>query len=136
MANYQSCKTVSLPAGEDLTGDFAEVLTINSSGQVIKTSSATGVIVGALAEEPSTTTTGVAVSVAVIGGGGVLKMKAGATITAGQLIVPDATVGRVAGVADIAALAADQMAVGMALEGASEGDIFSVLAQTIAGPTA
>ena len=136
MANYQSCKIVSLPAGEDLTGDFAEVLTINSSGQVIKTSSATSVIVGALAEEPSTTTTGVAVSVAVIGGGGVLKMKAGATITAGQLIVPDATVGRVAGVADIAALAADQMAVGMALEGASDGDIFSVLAQTIAGPTA
>ena len=136
MANYQSCKTVSLPAGEDLRGDFAEALTINASGQVVKTSAAANVIVGALAEEPSISTAGVAVAVALIGGGGVLKMKAGATITAGQLIVASATAGRVAGVADIAGLAANQMAAGMALEAAAAGDIFSVLAQTIAGPTA
>ena len=137
MANYQSCKVVSLPAGEDLTGDFAEVVTINSSGQVVKTTSATDQIIGALAENPASASTGIAVPVALVGGGGVLKMKAGGTITAGQLIVPDGTTnGTVAGVANIGALADDQMAVGIALSGAVSGDIFSILAQTVAGPHA
>ena len=134
MANYQSCKVVSLPAGEDLTGDFAEALTVNSSGQVIKTTAATNHIVGALAENPAVSTTGVAVPVAIIGGGGILKIKAGGAITAGQLVVPSATAGRVDGVADISSLADDQMAIGVALEDAADGDIFSVLAQTIAAP--
>ena len=134
MASYQSCKVVSLPAGEDLTGDFAEALTVNSTGQVIKTTAATNHIVGALAENPSVSTTGVAVSVAIIGSGGVLKIKAGGPITAGQLVVPSATAGRVAGVADIGSLVEDQMAIGVALEDAADGDIFSVLAQTIAAP--
>ena len=134
MASYQSCKVVSLPAGEDLTGDFAEALTVNSSGQVIKTTAATNHIVGALAENPAVSTTGVAVPVAIIGGGGILKIKAGGAITAGQLVVPSATAGRVDGVADIGSLADDQMAIGVALENAADGDIFSVLAQTIAAP--
>ena len=135
MANYQCCKVVSLAAGEDLTGSFAEALTVDS-GRIVKTASATDVIVGALASEPATSTTGAAVAVALIGGGGVLKMKAGASIDAGALIIPSATGGRVEGAADIAALAANQMAVGIALESASDGDIFEVLAMTIAGPTA
>ena len=72
--------------------------------------------------------------VAIIGGGGILKIKAGGAITAGQLVVPSATAGRVDGVADIGSLADDQMAIGVALEDAADGDIFSVLAQTIAAP--
>ena len=134
MAIYQSCKVVSLPAGEDLTGDFAEALTVNSSGQVIKTTAATNHIVGALAENPAVSTTGVAVPVAIIGGGGILKIKAGGAIAAGQLVVPSATAGRVDGVPDIGSLADDQMAIGVALENAADGDIFSVLAQTIVAP--
>ena len=136
MANYQCCKVVSLPSGEDLTGSFAEALTVGSSGRVVRTTGATDVIVGALASEPSTATTGAAVPVALVGGGGVLKMRAGAAIDAGALIVPSATAGRVEGVADIAALSADQVAAGFALEAAADGDIFEVLAMTIAGPTA
>ena len=138
MASYQSCKTVSLAAGEDLRGDIYKALTIDASGHVIKTVDGTSHIVGVLAEDPAKErdTTGDAVAVAIIGGGGVLKMKAGADITAGQLIVPDDAAGRVAGAADIAALTADQMAVGVALEAAADGDVFSVLAQTIVGPTA
>lgn len=132
MANYQSPKVVSLLAGEDLTGDFAEALTINGSGQVVKTRTATDRIIGALAEDPSVSTTGVTVSVALVGGGGVLKMKAGGSIVSGALIVPGATGGRVAGAADVASLASEQTAIGVALEGASDGDIFSVLAQPIA----
>ena len=136
MANYQSCKVVTLIAGEDLRNDYAEVLTINSSGQVVKTNSATDHIVGVLAENPNRDidTTSSSVPVAIIGSGGITNMKAGAIITAGQLIVPSATSGRVASVDDIGGLAEDQMAVGIALEGASDGDIFSVLAQTIAAP--
>ena len=136
MANYQSCKTVSLVAGEDLRGDMYEALTVNSAGLVAKTTQTTDVIIGTLAEEPSkdAATTGKTVSVAIIGGGGVLKMKAGAAITAGQLLVPVATAGRVAGVADIDGIGINQLAVGMALEGAADGDIFSVLAQSISGP--
>ena len=136
MANYECCKVVSLPAGEDLAGDFTAALTIDSDGRVVKTTSATDVIVGALASEPATTDTGAAVAVAIIGGGGVLKMRAGADIDAGELIVPSATAGRVESVDDIAGLAADQMAVGIALSGAADGDVFEVLAMTIAGPTA
>ena len=137
MANYQSCKTVSLVAGEDLRGDVYGALTIDASGRAVKTSAATSLIVGVLAEEPrkDMATTGETVPVAIIGGGGALKMKAGAAITAGQIVIPSATAGRVAGVANIAALAANEMAVGVALEAAADGDVFSVLAQTIAGPT-
>ena len=136
MANYQFCKVVSLAAGEDLTGSYAEALTVDASGRVVKTASATDVIVGALASEPATSTTGAAVAVALIGGGGVLKMRAAANIAAGALIIPSATGGRVEGAADIATLAENQMAVGIGLESASDGDIFEVLAMTIAGPTA
>ena len=138
MANYQSCKTVSLVAGEDLRGDLYEALTVNALGRAIKTTDATSHIVGALAEEPASgrDTTGLTVPVAVIGGGGILKMKAGAAITAGQIVIPHATAGRVAGVNSIAALAATQMAIGVALEAAADGDIFSVLAQTITGSRA
>ena len=135
MANYQCCKVVSLAAGEDLTGSFAEALTVDASGRVVKTASATDVIVGALASEPAATAdTGAAVAVAIIGGGGVLQMRAGGDIDAGQLIVPSATAGRVDSVDDIAGLAANQMAVGIALSGAADGDVFQVLAMTIAGP--
>ncbi len=134
--DVNAAKTVLLPAGEDLTGDVAEALSINDSGQVVKTSSATDVIVGSLVEEPAAATVGTLVKVALVGGGGKLEMKAGAAITVGNLIVASATSGRVAGVADIAALAANQMAVGIALEAATAGDIFEVLAMTIVGPTA
>lgn len=158
MANAQAVKAVSLVAGEDLRGGYAAALTINSSGQVVQPATivpertgdaeptaaqltaaratATAVIVGALAEEPAVdrATTGSAVPVALVGGGGVLKMKAGADITAGQLVIQALTGGRVAGAADVGALVADQMAVGVALESAADGDIFSVLAQTIAAP--
>ena len=110
MANYQAVKVVTLPAGEDLTGDYAEIVKINASGQVIKVAAVTDITIGVLAESAPSSDTGQGVAVALIGGGGILKFKAGAAIVAGNLLVPDATDGRVAGVANIAALVADQMA--------------------------
>ncbi len=139
MASTQNGMAVNLIAGQDLRGDVFEILQIENDsdvGKVIKATAVANTVIGVLAEEPRTdaTTDGETVPVALISGGGVLRMKAGATITAGQLIVPDTTAGRVAGVANAAALAADSMAIGVALESAVDGDIFGVLAMSIAAP--
>ena len=134
MANYQAVKVVTLPAGEDLTGDYAEIVKINATGQIVKVTAVTDVTVGVLAESAPSSATGQGVPVALIGGGGILKMKAGAAIVAGNLIVPHTTDGRVAGIANIGALVVDQMAFGIALSTAAVGEIFSVLVMPIAAP--
>lgn len=134
MASTQNVKTVNLIAGEDLRDGFALMLTLeNDSGvaKVIKTTDPLESPVGILAENPQSdiSTDGLGVPVALFGGGGVLKVTAGGTITAGQLLVADTDAGRVVGVADQAALVADTIAVGVALESAVDGDIFEMLAQ-------
>ena len=60
-------------------------------------------------------------------------MIANAAITRGHVIVPTATDGKVAGVAGIAGLAANQMGAGFALEVAVADQVFEVLAMPIAG---
>ena len=134
MANYQAVKVVTLPAGEDLTGDYAEIVKINATGQVVKVTAVTDVTAGVLAESAPSSDTGQGVPVALIGGGGVLKFKAGAAIIAGNLLVPHTTDGRVAGIANIGALVVDQMAFGVALSAAAAGEIFSGLAMPIGAP--
>ncbi len=138
MASEQAVRAVNIIAGEDLRGDYAELLKIEDDGgvgKVIKVTTTTDTPVGVLAEEPdgAATTDGENVPVALLQG--VIKCKAGATITAGQLIIPDATAGRVAGVANQAALAADVVSIGTALESAVDGDIFEVLAQVMTSST-
>lgn len=137
MAATQATRSVNLIAGEDLRGDLYEILQIENDGgvgKVVKATAVANTVIGILAEDPraDVTTDGLSVPVALLEG--VVKVKAGATITAGQLIVPDATAGRVAGVTGAAALAADSMAIGIALESAVDGDIFRVLAMSIAAP--
>lgn len=138
--SYESTQAVTLIAGEDLRGDVFKLLQLENDGgvaKVIKTTAVTDTTIGILAEEPdaAATTDGQAVSVVLLGSGGRAMVKAGATITAGQLVVADATAGRVAGVANIAALVADSMAIGVALESAVDGDIFEVLLQPISSAT-
>ncbi len=138
MASTQSTTAVNLIAGEDLRGDFAELLKIEDDsdvGKVIKTTAVTDSPVGILAEDPDSeaTTDGVRVPVVLLQG--VVKVKAGAAITAGQLIVPDTTAGRVAGIANQAALVADSTAIGIALESAADGEIFEMLAQVMTSST-
>lgn len=143
MSSSQNTKAVNLIAGEDLriatAGGLYSLLQIEDDsdvGKVIKTTGVTETPIGILAEEPRSdaTTDGEAVSVVLISAGGVGKLRAGATITAGQLIVPDTTAGRVAGVTGVGALAVDSMAIGVALESAIDGDIFEVLLGSIAAP--
>ena len=144
MSSYNNTKAVTLIAGEDLrigqaAGGVYSLLQIENDGdvgKVIKATAVTDTCIGILAEEPrkDATTDGESVTVVLIAAGGIGKLRAGAAITAGQLIVPDATAGRVAGVANVGALAVDSMAIGIALESAVDGDIFSVLLGPIAAP--
>ncbi len=137
MASVQATKAVNMIAGEDLRGDVFEILQIEDDsnvGKVIKATAVANTVIGILAEDPDGTATTDGETVPVVLLQGIVKVKAGATITAGQLIVPDTTAGRVAGVANAAALAADSMAIGVALQSAVDGDIFEMLAMSIAAP--
>lgn len=137
MASFENAEAVNMIAGEDLRNDVYEILQVENDsgvGKVIKATGVTNTVVGILAENPDSdqTTDGLTVPVVLLKG--VVNVKAGATITAGQLIVPDTTAGRVAGVANVGALAVDSMAIGVALESAVDGDIFAILAMPIAAP--
>jgi hypothetical protein len=103
-------------------------------GKVIKATAVTNTVIGILAENPRTDLTTDGLSVPVVLLQGKVAVKAGGAVTAGDLIVPDATAGRVIGVTGVGALAADSMAIGIALESAVDGDIFNMLAMPIAAP--
>lgn len=138
MASSELNETLNLIAGEDLRGDLYEVLTLENDGgvaKVIKATTVNQVVVGVLAENPRSdlTTDGLGVPVTLLKGR--VKFKAGATITAGELLVVDATAGRVAGIANLAAAAADSFIIGMALESAVDGDVFEALAFSLSGAT-
>ena len=111
MATDQNVDVITLPRGADFTGDLFEVVKLNTSGQVILTAAATDIPCGVIYEAPSATVTGVgkatpptgsAATIATLKNGSIVKMKAGAAITAGQVVVLDGTAGRVAGVAAVA----------------------------------
>lgn len=138
MASTQNVKAVNLIAGEDLNGDFAEILILNASGQVVKPTATTGVVdevpIGILAEDPGrVTVAGVdSVPVVLLGGGGVMKVKAGGVITSGDIVTVDATSGRVASAGQNPSDMVDtEVGIGYALETAADGDIFEMLAQPV-----
>ncbi len=137
MASIENTSAVNMIAGEDLRTEVGSILTIEDDsdvGKVVKATAVTDTVVGYLAEDPdsSATTDGQTVPMGLLTGK--VKLIAGATITAGQLIVPDVTAGRVAGVTGVGGLADDSMAIGVALVSAVDGDIFSVLAMPISAP--
>lgn len=136
--SYESVTTVNMIAGEDLRGDVFELLTVENDGgiaKVVKTTGPTQTAIGVLAENPRSdaSTDGLGVPVTLLSGK--TMMKAGGNITAGQLLVADTDAGRVVGVANVAALAADTMAVGIALESAVDGDVFSALGMPLTSAT-
>lgn len=133
MALFENIKTVTLTAGESLE-DSANLLVKfeNDSGtaKVIKTTAATDTGVGFIMEKLTAINgaDGRAVTVALVNGGGRGKAVAGDAITAGDLCIPDTTAGRLAsGGANMAALAADVVVVGIALESAADGETFGIL---------
>ncbi len=138
MASVQSTRAVNMIAGQDLRGDLYEILQVEDDGgvgKVIKVTAVTQVIIGVLGENPdgAATTDGETVPVVLLQG--VLKMKAGGTVTAGDIVVADTDAGRVVTVADIATLVADSFAIGIALETGVDGDIVEVLAMPFTSTT-
>ncbi len=138
MASAQSTVSVNILAGEDLRGDLFELLQVEDDGgvgKVIKVTGVTQVAIGVLAEDPDgvATTDGEMVPVTLLQG--IVKMKAGGTVTAGDVVVSDTDAGRVVTVADIAAMVADSFAVGIALETAADGEIFSCLCMPMVSAT-
>ena len=134
MSTFQACTVVSMVCGQNLSGDQYEALHINTSGQVVKQTTTDHIVCGILAENPGTTAAGDRVLIALIAAGGIMKGKAGGAITAGQILIPDTTDGRIAGIGGIGGLGVDHMAFGIALEAAADGQIFSFLAMPIGGP--
>ncbi len=144
MASSQYVKSVNILAGEDLrtsnTRGFGTLLTVENDtgvGKVIGATTALITVVGVLAEEPDSAidTDGENVPVVVIGGGGVAKCLAGGTITAGDLLVAGANGRAASGGADVAALVADAISFGVALESAVAGDVFEFVAQVMTSST-
>lgn len=138
MSYSESAKVVNLLAGESLAGDIYELVYIENDGnvgKVIKTTAVTQTPVGVLAESVDAVTGADGRVVPVMLLQGVVPVKAGGSVTAGQLLVADVTPGRVIGVANQAALVADSVAVGVALVSAVDGDIFPMLAQVMTSST-
>lgn len=133
MATYDQGKTITLPAGENLDGDIYETVKINSSGGVIKTTATTDLAIGVLAENPGPTVAGDIVTVAVFGGGGILKAKAAEAITAGEIIAPSDTAGRVDGHPGLSSLVDNRLGLGVATQSAVAGEVFSFVAESIGG---
>ena len=137
MASSQSTVAVNLIAGEDLRGDVFELLYIEDDsdvGKVIKTTAVAQTPIGVLAENPNADQTSDGETVPVILLQGVVPVKAGGTVTAGDILVPDTTAGRVIGVTGVGSLADNSMGIGIALVSAVDGDIFEMLAMTVAAP--
>ncbi len=132
MASFESARAVNMIAGEDLRSDVYELLQIEDDsgvGKVIKATAVTQVVVGILGENPRTDLTTDGLSVPVVMLEGIVKVKAGGTVTAGDVVVVDGgTPGRAVTVADIAAMVADSMGIGIAMETVADGEIFSMLA--------
>ena len=138
MATTQAETLLSLERGASLVGDYGEVVKLNTSGQVVLVAAVTDYPIGVVAEGSDTTPSGVgrrvpvagdAVAVASFGHGGVLKMKAGAAVTAGQFVILHTTDGTVMGVTTLGASHDKYHVIGVALEAAAVGAIFRVLVQ-------
>lgn len=130
----QSLTSLTLEAGADLRSAAAgTALALNSLGQVIIATASTDVVVGMLGEvqDSGVDTTGRGVQVVTLTSGTPFGI-ASASITAGQLLVAT-TGGKVAGVADIASVAANSFVLGVALEGASADETVTFVASPMTG---
>ena len=134
MSTYQGIKTISLPRGETLVGDYGEVVKLNASGQVVKVTAVTDTPIGIVAESDTTPPAGVGkitpevgspVSIVDLQAGGIALVKAGAAITANHFVVLHTTDGAVTGAANVGAVTDDNWILGVALEAAAAGELFS-----------
>jgi len=131
MAIYEGITTVNLIAGEDLRDSKNFLLHINTEGRVIKTTESSNIVVGVLAENPSSDveTTGRGVPVVLLGG--ILKVRANNTVSPGEFVIPsDTNPGHANG---FPAITAGNFSVGIAIGPATVGQVFNIVAHTLLG---
>ncbi len=126
MASFESAKSITMIAGSDFTGDIyklVEVTTVANTVDIVD--GLTDTVVGVIGEE---VLSGRDVPIILLQGR--VKVRAGAAITIGQVLIP-ATDGEVTG-ATQATLGDGVMGVGVALQTAdAAGDIIEMLAMSI-----
>lgn len=126
MGTYEGIKTITMTAGAAFAaGSLHELLAIDDSGRVVKcdgnaADSNHREPVAILAQDMASA--GQAVTVVDLDAGGIALVKAGGAIAAGATLVASNTPGKADDVADVAALAANQMPFGKALEPAAAED--------------
>ena len=138
MSTTQGVKTLTMPAAGNLKDKLYHALTINADGRVEEADAATEIVAAIMFIDPNRDTANDdPVTVMSIAGGGIGLVKASAAIGKGHILVASAVAGKVAGVANIGALADDQMGFGVALEAAAAADqIIRFWAMPIGAPHA
>lgn len=122
MSTTQSACTITLPAEGNLKDKLYHALTLNSNGRVEEANAATELVVGILFIDPNRDTADDdPVTVMDIAAGGIGLVKAQSAITAGQLLVPTTTAGKVDG-KNKGSLNNDEVPFGIALEAAAAAD--------------
>ena len=127
MAKYEATSPITLTAGETIASDLRGLLCrVNTSGQAVRTANDSGVpVVGVFAQDSMASGEPVTVNQLT----GKVQMIAEAAVTAGQIVTVHADNagdrGKVNGTNDWNGTATH---VGVALEGASAGEPFQVLA--------
>ncbi|MYC97281.1 MAG: hypothetical protein F4X14_20180 [Caldilineaceae bacterium SB0661_bin_32] len=129
MAQTQCSDPGTLIAGEDMRGSVAgTLLTINSSGQAVRTTTATDVVAAILRTDIPTAANGGknpngrAIPVWPINKAFQVPVLMSAAAAAGRLLVPTTTTGQAGSVANVAGLATNQVAFGVVLEAATAAD--------------
>lgn len=143
MASFNNVKADTFIADSSiLTGDIYRLVKITGANTIGRNVLAVNTPIGVLAEDPAPSGAAgaaqdpilQALPVDLLGGGGRFKVKAGGTITVGQLLISD-TAGRVLGVANQAALAADVTAVGVAVTAGAINEIIEMMGQVMTSST-
>ena len=143
MSSFEATKSLTFIADSSiLTGDIYRLVKITGDNIVGRSVLAVNSPIGVLGENPAPSGAAGAAQdpilqslpVEILAGGGRMKVKAGGTVTAGQLLISD-TEGRVLGVADVAALAADVTSVGIAITGGAIDEIIEMAAQVMTSST-
>ena len=142
MASSEANKSVTLIADTSiLTGDIYRLVKITAENTVGRAVASTDTPIGVLGENPAPSGAAGAAQVPAAQSlpvtllQGRVKVLAGGTLAVGDLVIADANGAGIDGGANQAALAADVVAVGVALEAAVVNQIFEMQAQIMTSST-
>lgn len=123
MATSEACRSISMEAGEDLTGGLYKFGKVNSSGQIVVNDTAGGVVAGIIAEEVSAS--GKVTSI-VIPDGGRAKVLAGGSFSAGG-VIKSSNAGKAIAISNTAGA----IGCGIALEDGADGQVVEIIFRTV-----